>query len=148
MTELTEQAQIEIAGSNLASEEDRLQVLAKAKSAGFPVTEAFTRFVDEYCGRHFRHPAFSPLVDSSEKIHFDISALGSDFDPEATEEYSERLGSALIPVGESNNGHLMLMIDGAGALYGAYDRYFTKLGNNIEDGLNAIFERRETPSIT
>ncbi len=146
MTELTETAREELDKSSPCRAEDRSRIIGQAKSLGFPVTSAFERFLEAYCGRHFEHPSYSSA--SREKMHFDIDALGTDFDPEATEEYSERLGMPLIPIGEANNGHLMLMMDGEGALYGAYDRFFTKLGSDIEDGLNAIFERRETPSIS
>jgi hypothetical protein len=145
MTKLTEKAYIALASSGPASTDDQLRILEKAKSSGFSVTTAFEHFVATYCGRHLQHPSYS--VDSIEKMHFDIDELGADFTSDATEEYSERAHSVLIPIGEANNGHLLLMMDNEGGLYGAYDRYFTKLGEDIEDGLNAIFERRETQSI-
>ena len=113
--------------------------------SGFNVGAAFERFVSIYAGKHFKHPSFS--TSDVEKIHFDVDALGTDLVPEASEEYSERVGLPLIPIGKAYNGHLLLMIDENGALYGAYDNFLTELGDDFEDGLNAIFQRRKTPEI-
>jgi hypothetical protein len=121
------------------------ELIERARSSGFEPTGSFVAFLAMYEGLRILHPSLS--APTFEAMHLDIKELGIDFDPATVEEYSERTGLALIPIGEAYNGHLLLAMDQHGALYGAYDRYLTKLGENIEDGLNAIFEKRRTPAI-
>lgn len=57
---------------------------------------------------------------------------------ERVQEYEERLGVGLTVIGLMDCGHLTLMMDAAGHVFGGADDYLVLVGRNGKDALDAI----------
>ncbi len=55
-----------------------------------------------------------------------------------TEEYNLEAGKNLCVIGLYHRGHMVVMMDDEGAVYGGYDEHFSHLGNSLEAFLNKI----------
>jgi SUKH-3 immunity protein len=58
------------------------------------------------------------------------------------DDYSSRVGAALVPVGYSNHNHLLLMVDGSARWFGAFDDEFGKLGIDEHQMIDRIANDR------
>jgi hypothetical protein len=85
----------------------------------------------EFGGLHV--PLFGPGAETA-LLPFDFHPGGDTPDPYAFEHLSERLGSALFPLGTVADGRFDLVVDGVGRVYltGDVDRY---LGATIDEAL-------------
>ncbi len=78
----------------------------------------------------------------ADEIWFSAARICQDRDPSWVGEYAARAGTALVPVGASNTGHLMLLIGEDGRWFGGFDDEFGELGEDLLSCLdNLILEK-------
>ncbi|WP_227429530.1 SUKH-3 domain-containing protein [Psychrobacter sp. I-STPA6b] len=81
-------------------------------------------------------------------VSFDIDYIAKTvYSGWANDVYALTIGEQMCLVGAYDNYLLEVMISESGRMYGAYDGYLTKLGETAYEGLNAIFEKKDTPNI-
>jgi len=61
--------------------------------------------------------------------------------------YEKRIGRPLDVIGEAFIGHMVLMMDYEGKIYGGYDSFLTCLGENYYEAINNLCEGKETEEI-
>ena len=114
---------------------------AMCKIQGYPLLEKALKFVESYGGLRGEHKAYRSATNMP--FNFDSCEALQHTAKERVNDYVERFGESMVPVGEAFGGHLVLMITEKGSLIGGYDDYLAELGTTIEDGLNAIFDPKE-----
>jgi len=57
--------------------------------------------------------------------------------------YEEITKTPLNPIGVTCNDHLILVIDSEGKIYGGFDDYFKKLGDNEEEAMKSFMKVKE-----
>jgi hypothetical protein len=116
------------------------------EAEGYKLSNIAEEFLKQFGGIEIVHPAFR-VPNAFDKTHFDpIKAIRAIYRGNV-EEYEERVGESMVLIGEAYNRHLVLLMSESGKIYGAYDDYLTKLGDNSYEALNALCESKETPEV-
>jgi hypothetical protein len=116
------------------------------KIEGYKLSESIIEFLKQFGGMDIIVPAFR-VPNAFDKTHFDpIKAIRAIYRGNV-EEYEKRVGESMVLIGEAYNRHLVLLMSESGKIYGAYDDYLTKLGDNSYEALNALCESKETPEV-
>ncbi len=67
-----------------------------------------------------------------------ITAIESVYKERVLEEYSERAEALLCVVGLYHHGHLVLMMDAQGRVFGGYDETFLRIGETGEEAIECM----------
>jgi hypothetical protein len=62
--------------------------------------------------------------------------------PDVLGDYGRRIGGEVCPVGEAFHDHMVLCMDGRGAVYGGYDSFLCRVGSSGEDAIEALCSGR------
>lgn len=119
---------------------DRAPFEAAFAREGFTAGPFVRRFLESYGGisMSLRHPR-NPSVTIA--FHFDAARAASSVYREKVDELTARAKTPLCPIGEGLGG--VLLMDVSGALYGALDDWFVKLGSTGEEGIEALCSGRD-----
>ncbi len=108
------------------------------RAEGYPVHEIVETFLRSYGGLQ----VFLPLRENGSErddFHLDpLAAIDSIYIERVREEYDLRTGSALCVIGLYHRGHMVLMMDGQGRVFGGYDETLVKVGESGEEALRAL----------
>ena len=107
---------------------------------GYKLFPASSAFLKNFGGLDGAMPAYRK-DGVFERIHFNIEEAINNIYREKVITYEERVGEQLVVIGEAYNGHLTLLLSASERVYGGYDDYLCLLGNTVEQGITALFER-------
>lgn len=116
------------------------------REAGFFVNDAALSFLKKFGGLEIKHP-HAKVSDMTDNMHFDISVVVRDILPSTVEDYGRIVGSSLCPIGEAARGYFILMMDENGAVYGAYDDFFVRVGPSGLEAIEALCSGKELEQI-
>lgn len=125
---------------------DPAPFIAALEEEGYRVFPAAVSFIERFGGLSGKKPGYR-IHDSWKEIHFDPRRTIQNIYRERVVEYECRIGEPLVAVGESDNMHMTLLISETGRMLAGYDDELFLLGNDPIEGLNALFENKETPRI-
>ena len=63
-------------------------------------------------------------------------------DPLWVDDYSNRVGMPLLPVGYGLNDHLMILVASDGSIYGGFDDFFQRFGEDVPAAIEAIMQEQ------
>lgn len=105
------------------------------KEEGYPVHESVEACLRSYAGIQIWTSGDADAND----IRIDpIKAIESVYIERVQEEYDFKAGKKLCVIGMYHRGHMVVMMDDEGVVYGGYDEEFHRLGDSMEDCLNSI----------
>ena len=114
--------------------------LEEWETSGYSVSDAVRSWMGQCSGLEFEYPRHSTV--GGMYSCFVSGALSSRRIYRArVAEYEERIGETLCPIGQSASGHLTLLMDSTGAVYGGYDHYLNKIADNGYRALLTIRKR-------
>lgn len=122
---------------------DHVRVLERLGYRVFPPVRAF---LQEYADLRLSYP-HPRLPSSLTDILIDPTAASGRIYVERVLDYARRVKKDLTVVGEARKGHLTLMMDDAGRVFGGYDRYLALVGVNGADALERLIAGREVAEI-
>lgn len=68
-----------------------------------------------------------------------VAAVGGIYRERVMEDYEPRTGAQLVPIGEAFSGHMVLLVDQRGRVFGAYDDVLMHWGDSFDGALRKIF---------
>ncbi|MFE3173450.1 SUKH-3 domain-containing protein [Amycolatopsis sp. NPDC059090] len=111
---------------------DDLRSLAEAGIEVFPGAISFLR---EYSGLSMSWKRASGFPDD---LWISASRVVGSFDPRWVAIYADRAGTALVPVGEANQGYLLVLAGEDGRWFGGFDDAFGELGDDFLSCLDGL----------
>ena len=121
-------------------------LLTSLSDEGYGLFPLIQDFLASFGGLEGEMPAYRK-EDEMEQIHFHPEIALEAIYREKVMTYEDRVEEQLVVVGEAYNGHLTLMLSGSGKFFGGYDDYLCLLGNNVAEGITALFEQKESKEI-
>lgn len=118
----------------------------KLSEEGYRIFPLFLDFISRYGGVYGFHSVYKNN-DKSEQFFIDPERAVDRIFIERVNNYIERSGCNMIPVGECNNGYITLMYGENGAIYGGCDDYLWEYGCNISLAMDAIINGKEAIEI-
>jgi hypothetical protein len=123
-----------------ASIEPDLAVLAEE---GYPTWESLRGFLEEFSGLDVRVPRHG----TTDSIWFASSKAARLVDKRWVEEYADRIGCRVVPVGAARQDHLLVLLAEDGRLFGGFDDELGELGDDVVEAVETLawtdqFKRR------
>jgi len=107
------------------------------QSKGYKFFSAVRKALEQYGGLRIINRDFVP--PAPEDLHFVVEDAVDNATPEKVKlYYSKRVGKDRCVIGEAYQGHLLLMMDNAGFVYGGYDEEFFNLGDSIDSSIEGM----------
>lgn len=117
-------------------------VVRALTAMGYEVGDAGVGFLRSYGSLEVFYPHRRDPT-SPDGCHFDAVTAARNIPPATVQWFGERVGSALVPIGEADSGHMTLMMAKDGVVYGGYDPYMWKVGANGDDAIEALCTGRD-----
>jgi hypothetical protein len=114
---------------------------------GYTASAAAREFVAEFDGITFTYPRH-PLDGGTHTCVLDAVAATRSVAPARVREYQERTGEPLCPVGRAASGHVVLLVAASGRVYGGYDDFLARYGDNGRQALRNIYHRIDPVRLT
>lgn len=111
------------------------EIVAELRRRGFSVHQAAQDFFAKFGG--FSAKFESRAHEGLDWFDFDVLNRGF-FDVEDVADYGGALGKILCPIGQARRGHLSLVIDEDGAVYGYYNPYIVRVGKSADEAINHL----------
>jgi len=148
MKELSERTRefLTLAGWSAERHIDITPYVSALESEGYVINPFAKKFLEQFGGLVGKQPAYRAR-DEFENIHFDPIKVCEGIFRSCIETYEEKIKETLVVVGEAHDEHLTLTISESGKMYATYGSYFTLLGNDYIEGLDALFLCKKTPEI-
>ena len=108
------------------------------KAEGYPVPGCVKSFLRSFGGLEVSIP---PLHEDGEDDDFlldPLQAIDRVYVERVSEEYSVRVGLPLCVIGLYHRGHMVLLMDTEGGVYGGYDDTLVRFASCGEDALEAL----------
>ncbi|MBI3259085.1 MAG: SUKH-3 domain-containing protein [Ignavibacteriae bacterium] len=113
---------------------------------GYKIFPTAIDFFKSFGGLDGRMPAYR-VEGEFDRVHFKPEEATEVIYQEKVGTYEERIGAPLVVIGAAYNDHLILLLSNNGKMLGCYDEYLCLLGDNVADGLIALFEGKESVEI-
>ncbi len=105
---------------------------------GYPVHACVLRFLRSFGGLHLS----GADPNRSDEVLIDpVAAIESVYIERILEDYSAKAGSPLCVFGLCGSGHMVLMMDADGCVFGGYDETFLRFGEDGEAALERLCGR-------
>ncbi len=106
--------------------------------AGYSVFDLGKEFLGRFGGLEIEFVRYGEL----DRIWF-LAARTVEFtDPLWVDDYSNRAGMPLLPVGYGLNDHLMILVASDGSVYGGFDDFFQRFGDDVPAAIEAIMQEQ------
>jgi len=109
------------------------------KSEMYILSPAAAKFTECFGGIKVVHGAYVTEGGSDESIFDPGIALNTIFHERVHDDYEQRTGTSLCPIGVGFSEHLVYLIDSSEGFYGGFDDYFCFIGKNVGEALSNIF---------
>lgn len=95
-------------------------------------------FLTEFGGLKVHHPHHK-VSGTDDYFIIDPAGACEDFDPLwVTDDYSERTGEVLCPIGEAHRGHMVLAMGETGAVYAGYEDILHKVADSGAEAIENL----------
>lgn len=118
----------------------------KIEEEGYSVFVAFYDFIKKYGGLYGFHSAYKDTT-INEAFFIDPERASNRIFIERVNDYIERAGYNMIPVGECSNGHITLLYGENNVIYGGLDDYLWKYGDNLSSSIDILINGKEAVEI-
>jgi len=113
---------------------------------GYTINNHVVEFLQRFGGLDCALPAFR-VPNEFDRLRFDPIYACNGIYRERVEVYEQRTGESLVVVGVAYSDHLTLMISATGRVFGAYDDYLAKLGNNYVEAINSMYDCKQPSEV-
>ena len=122
---------------------DITEIEDKLAERGFTLSIQNKEFLCKYGNLYFELPNRNKQSKGWVCVHFDVKkALGINLYKESLEyledEYEFFYADSFIPIGESENGNLLILCTSNNVFYGYTDGCLIRYGNNIDEMLDCL----------
>ncbi|POD92206.1 SUKH-3 domain-containing protein [Pectobacterium odoriferum] len=125
---------------------DLAKCLAGIENFGYSVSDGLISFLQEYNGFQGYHSAYKDNNRSSKFFYIDPEKAILELYKEQVESYEKITQCPLVPIGECDNGYIILMY-GDDVIYGVFDEYIYKYGKDIESCFDVLINGNEAVEI-
>lgn len=119
----------------------------RLKLEGYPIYEVVVDFLKSFGGLRLVYPHFRVPQEQDEFIIDPILAAADIYAENVTEDYSERVGTALCVIGEAFSRHMTVMMASDGKVYAGYTDVLILVGNSGVDAIEALCRGQEMSQI-
>ncbi|AFI88193.1 hypothetical protein EXT68_16435 [Pectobacterium parmentieri] len=121
--------------------------ISTINSFGYFPSEGLIQFLQKYNGLQGYHSAYKNNNEASKFFYINPEKSMMEIHKEQVEHYEKITQCSLFPIGECDNGHIILMY-GNDAIYGAFDECVYKYGQDIESFFDVLINGKEAISIS
>lgn len=126
------------------------EIIAKYNERGFELSDKNVFFLKQYGLLEFEFKNINPLFNNIVYKHFNpIKALGKNLYKKSLDyledEYDIEDMDTIIPIGETDNGNMLILCTEKNIFYGYTDGCLVKYGNTIEAMLECVVGENSIP---
>lgn len=129
-------------GAVTQEETDLASCLSTLESMGYSVSDALALFLRAHNGIQGHHAPYRNHSGAARCFYIDPQKAVREVYREQVEQYETVTGCSLVPVGECDNGHLILM-HGNGVLYGVFDDRVYRYGTTLAESLDVLIHGKD-----
>ncbi|AOR63034.1 SUKH-3 domain-containing protein [Pectobacterium wasabiae] len=126
---------------------DLSKCISAINNFGYFSSDELICFLQEYNGLQGYHSAYKNNDGMSKLFYINPEKAMTEIYKDQVEDYEKITQCSLFPIGECDNGHIILMY-GNGAIYGVFDECVYKYGQDIESCFDALINGKEEISIS
>lgn len=123
------------------------ECLSAINSFGYLVSDGLVSFLQEYNGFQGNHSAYKNNDAPSKYFYINPEKAMLELYREQVESYEKITRCPLVPIGECDNGYIILMY-GNNVIYGVFDECVYKYGQDIESCLDTLINGKEVAEIS
>ncbi|MFP1724173.1 SUKH-3 domain-containing protein [Lonsdalea quercina] len=116
------------------------------KNSGYYVSDGLVCFLQEYNGFQGYHSAYKNSDGCSKFFYINPEKAIIELYKEQVESYEKITQCPLVPIGECDDGYIILMY-GDDVIYGVFDEYVYKYGQDIESCFDVLINGKEAVEI-
>ena len=125
---------------------DPAPFLACLVADGYTLFPQAKRFFQRFGGLGGDMPAYR-VAGVFDRIDFDPAQAICYTSRETVSDYEARVHEKLLVIGMAYNRHMTLMLSESGRMLGGYDDFLCLIGNDVQEGMSNLFDRREMPEL-
>lgn len=126
---------------------DPAPFLACLLADGYEPFPKIKPFLQRFGGLSGDMPAYR-VAGAFDRIDFHPAHAISCTCREQVTAYEARVHEKLLPVGMAYNRYMTLLLSQTGRLFGGYDDFLCLIGNDVQEAMSNLFERRDMPEVS